>query len=170
MKNDEFSNLLSQFGLQFSLLSSSTNLKQVKTAYEELELRRDEIIEWVSKNSTTPEESTEYFLRFGEYEDDLWYDYQKSEFIGGIPSFDPNLTIDQLYDMFDEHSSYFMRYGCINSDHIISWDERYVLIEDELDNVVRVKRPDVLLSGDVEDDDFDDETDEDRQKREEGFC
>jgi len=28
----------------------------------------------------------------------------------------------------------------------------------------------VLLSGDVEDDDFDDETDEDRQKREEGFC
>jgi hypothetical protein len=170
MRNDEFSNLLNQFGLQFNLLASSINLKQVKNAYEEIELRRDEIIEWVSKNSTTSDESTEYFLRFGEYEDDLWYDYQKNEFIGGIPSFDPNLTIDQLYDMFDEHSSYFMRYGCINSDHIISWDERYVLIEDELDNVVRVKRPDVLLSGDTEDDDFDTETDEDRKKREEGFC
>lgn len=170
--NDEFSNLLDKFGLQFSLLSQSTNLKQVKLSYEELEYQRDNIVEWVTKNSTTPEESTEYFLQFGEYEDSLWYDYQNDELIGGIPSFDPNLTIDQVYDMFDEHSSYFMRYGCLNSDHIISWDKRYVLIEDELDNIVRVKRPDVLLSGDVDDDDdFDkEETEEERKDREEGYC
>ena len=116
--------------------------------------------------------SIEYFLEFGKFEDNLWYDYQKNELIGGIPSFDPNLAIDELYDLFDEHNSYFMRYGCINSDHIVSWDERYVLIEDELGNIVRVKRPDILLSGITLDDEYDDddETEEERQKREQGYC
>lgn len=166
MKDKEFSQLLEDFGQKFGLLSSSNNLNQVKNAYENLEETRESIIEWVSLNTQTPEESSEYFLQFGKYEDELWYDYDKDELIGGIPTFDPNLSIDQLYDLFDEHSSYFMRFGCINSDHILSWDQKYVLIEDELDNLVKVKRPDVLLSGDTDDD----ETEEERQKREEGYC
>ena len=167
MKDKEFSQLLEDFGQKFGLLSSSNNLNQVKNAYENLEEIRESIIEWVSLNTQTPEESAEYFLQFGKYEDELWYDYDKDELIGGIPTFDPNLSIDQLYDLFDEHSSYFMRFGCINSDHILSWDAKYVLIEDELDNLVKVKRPDVLLSGDTGDEE---ETDEERAKREEGYC
>ena len=99
MDNNEFLKLLDNFGLKFNMLSSSTNLKQVKSSYEELEKYREEIIEWVSKNTSSPEQSAEYFLEFGKFEDNLWYDYQKNELIGGIPSFDPNLAIDELYDL-----------------------------------------------------------------------
>ena len=166
--NDNFEQILEEFGLKFGILSSSINLNQVKNAYENLEDSREKIIEWVSQNAQTPEESATYFLQFGKYEDTLWYDYDKDELVGGIPTFDPNLSIDELYDLFDEHISYFMRYGCINSNHILSWDTKYVLIEDELDNLIKVKRPDVLLSGDV--DDINEETEEDRRKREDGYC
>lgn len=139
--SNEFYKLEKVFKEKFKSVNDSHNLQDLKTNYLEFQLVREELIDWVNSNF---EEDTDEFRDVLKKLTDLEYSTIFKE--NSIPIFDDNESYDDIENIFEEHTSYFQRYGCLDSSNIISWDKNFVLVEDEIGNLEIVSRPDVLLS------------------------
>lgn len=139
--SNEFYKLEKVFKEKFKSVNDSHNLQDLKTNYLEFQLVREELIDWVNSNF---EEDTDEFRDVLKKLTDLEYSTIFKE--NSIPIFDDNESYDDIENIFEEHTSYFQRYGCLDSSNIISWDQKSVLVEDEIGNLEIVSRPDVLLS------------------------
>lgn len=62
---------------------------------------------------------------------------------GGIPNWDK--TFDSK-DSYSTYENYYQRYGCQDSESLISWDDTNVLVEDGISLPQVVTRPDVLMA------------------------
>jgi hypothetical protein len=139
--SNEFYKLEKVFKEKFKSVNDSHNLQDLKTNYLEFQLVREELIDWVNSNF---EEDTDEFRDVLKKLTDLEYSTIFKE--NSIPIFDDNESYDDIENIFEEHTSYFQRYGCLDSSNIISWDKKFVLVEDEIGNLEIISRPDVLLS------------------------
>jgi hypothetical protein len=137
--SNEFNNLVDDFQRSFDTVVSSKNLIELKNNFIDMEIQRENVFEWVLTKIQDDEEKGEYLSNFANFENKIW----TNKF---IPEFDEGFDFMKIEEMFEEHSSYFQRYGCLTSDQIISWDKESVLFDDEFGNVEIVKRPDVLLN------------------------
>ena len=140
MKN-EFDDLIKKYETAYVYIDNSKNLEELKDYYITFDSIKNELIEWVVKNFPNDEEKlVEYSNIIGKKEFDM--------IIGkGVPVFgSEDADFDFMENLFDENISYFQRYGCLDIDQLISWDNENVLIEDEIGNVEIIKRPDVLLN------------------------
>lgn len=139
--NNDYYKLEKVFKDKFKSVNDSNNLQELKTNYLEFQIVREELIDWVNSSF---EEDTDEFRDVLKKLTDLEYSTIFKE--NSIPIFDDNETYDDIENIFEEHTSYFQRYGCLDSSNIISWDQKFVLVEDEIGNLEIVSRPDVLLS------------------------
>lgn len=139
--SNEFYKLEKVFKEKFKSVNDSNNLQELKTNYLEFQIVREELIDWVNSSF---EEDTDEFRAVLKKLTDLEYSTIFKE--NSIPIFDDNESYDDIENIFEEHTSYFQRYGCLDSSNIISWDQKSVLVEDEIGNLEIVSRPDVLLS------------------------
>ncbi len=131
----------------FEVVKSCKNLEELKEEYTLFESKREEIWEYIVKNTTTDEERSQYLTEFANYELDLWVDGDTKTLIGNVPSFDDDVYFEDIEKMFDDYGSYFQRYGCLSPEQVVSWDKENVMIVDEMGNVEIVKRPDVIVKG-----------------------
>ena len=139
--NNDYYKLEKVFKDKFKSVNDSNNLQELKTNYLEFQIVREELIDWVNSSF---EEDTDEFRDVLKKLTDLEYSTIFKQ--NSIPIFDDNETYDDIENIFEEHTSYFQRYGCLDSSNIISWDQKFVLVEDEIGNLEIVSRPDVLLS------------------------
>jgi hypothetical protein len=146
MNNEKFNSLLEQFRKEFKSVSNSENLEELKEKYISLEITRENIHEYILSSNDDDEIRSNYFNKFGQFENSLWTDSSSGEVIDGVPIFDLDISFDEIDQMFEDYGSYFQRYGCLTSDQILSWDKENVLFDDEFGNVEIVKRPDILLA------------------------
>jgi hypothetical protein len=146
MNNEKFNSLLEEFKRNFKLVSNSNNLEDLKEKYISLEITRENIHEYILSSTDDDETKSNYFNKFGKFENSLWETDKAGEVLIGIPVFDFDISFDEIDQMFDDYGSYFQRYGCLTSDQIVSWDKENVLFDDEFGNVEIVKRPDILLN------------------------
>jgi hypothetical protein len=146
MNNEKFNSLLEEFKRNSKLVSNSNNLEDLKEKYISLEITRENIHEYILSSTDDDETKSNYFNKFGQFENSLWSENHSGEVIAGIPIFDFDISFDEIDQMFDDYGSYFQRYGCLTSDQIVSWDKENVLFDDEFGNVEIVKRPDILLN------------------------
>jgi hypothetical protein len=138
--SSKFEELLRKHEDVYTKISQTSDLLDLKTQYSEFELIREELTDFVTSNFS--EEDAEYnyfFKRIERKESQLFEKY------GGVPVFDDETSDDEIENVFDEYSSYFQRYGCLDYDQVISWDSDNFLIEDELGNLEIVIRPDKLM-------------------------
>jgi hypothetical protein len=131
----------------FEVVKNCKNLEELKGQYTIFESKREEIWEYIVKNTETDEEKGQYLTEFANYELDLWVDGDTKTLIGNVPSFDDDLYFEDIEQMFDDYGSYFQRYGCLSPEQVVSWDTENVMIVDEMGNVEIVKRPDVIVKG-----------------------
>jgi hypothetical protein len=131
----------------FEVVKSCKNLEELKEEYTLFESKREEIWEYIVKNTTTDEERSQYLTEFANYELDLWVDGDTKTLIGNVPSFDDDVYFEDIEKMFDDYGSYFQRYGCLSPEQVVSWDKENVMLVDEMGNVEIVKRPDVIVNG-----------------------
>jgi hypothetical protein len=138
--SNEFKSIMEEVELNFTKLHEATSLGKLKEDYSVFERSREKLIEWVNTNFDSSEELYhQYIEKIGDFEYRLFEEY------GGIPVFDDALSSDEMDELFDNYTSYFQRYGCLDSMQIISWDKTNILLEDELGIIESVVRPDVLL-------------------------
>ena len=141
MKSNDFQNLLNEFQNNFKIVSNSPSLEILKENYISVEISRDNIFDWILSSNEESLLKDEYMSNFEKFENRLWQNN-----IANIPVFDDDTSYEDIEQMFDDYGSYFQRYGCLTSDHIVSWDKQNVLFDDEIGNIEIVKRPDVLLN------------------------
>jgi hypothetical protein len=146
MNNEKFNSLLQEFKKNFILVSNSKDIEDLKEKYISLEITRENIHEYILSSTDDDETKSNYFNKFGKFENSLWETDKTGEVLIGIPVFDFDISFDEIDQMFDDYGSYFQRYGCLTSDQIVSWDKENVLFDDEFGNVEIVKRPDILLN------------------------
>jgi hypothetical protein len=139
MSNNHYENLVNDFSKSFDSVIKSKDLLELKDNYIQMEVYRENIFEWVLTKINSDEEKSEYLTKFANKENDLWVN-------NFIPEFDNNFTFEDIENLFEEYDSYFQRYGCLNSDQIISWDSENVMFDDEFGNVDIVKRPDKMMN------------------------
>ena len=140
MKNN-FKAFETEFREKFNLVKTATSLDILRSRYSDLQICREELLDWV--NSTYNENTDEYEnvirqITKLEHSTILSENY--------VPSFDGSTSYDKIDEIFDYYISYFQRYGCLDNSSVLSWDSENVLIEDELGNIEIIKRPDVLLN------------------------
>lgn len=139
--SNEFKSIMEDMENSFIELHKSKSLGELKEKYTSFELNREKLIEWVNVNFNDTEELYHSYIdKIGDFEYRLFEEY------GGIPVFDNNFSSDDMDELFENYVSYFQRYGCLNTEQIISWDRTNILLEDELGSVEAVVRPDVLLA------------------------
>jgi len=139
MNNNDYKTLIEVFEQSFNDVVNSKNLVDLKENYIKMEINRENVFEWVLTKIEDDSQKSEYLTNFANAENSIWTNKY-------IPEFDDEFTFEDIDNMFEEHGSYFQRYGCLNSDQIISWDKENVLFDDEFGNVDIVKRPDAILN------------------------
>ena len=117
MKSNDFQNLLNDFQNNFKTVSNSKSLETLKEKYISVEISRDSIFDWILSSNGDETLKDEYMLNFERFENKLWQNG-----IVNIPLFDDNTSYEDIETMFEEYGSYFQRYGCLTSEHIVSWD------------------------------------------------
>jgi hypothetical protein len=142
MSSNKFDQLLADFKSEFSLVTQSKTLEELRENYTNFQIKRENVFEWVMTSIDDDDMKGEYLTNFSMFEHHLWIDKNTGNVIGEIPIFDEN----DIEDIFDEYDSYFQRYGCLTVDQIVSWDKQNVLFDDEFGNIDIIKRPDVLLN------------------------
>lgn len=142
MSSNKFDQLLADFKSEFSLVTQSKTLEELRENYTNFQIKRENVFEWVMTSIDDDDMKGEYLTNFSMFEHHLWIDKNTGNVIGEIPIFDEN----DIEDIFDEYDSYFQRYGCLTVDQIVSWDTQNVLFDDEFGNIDIIKRPDVLLN------------------------
>jgi hypothetical protein len=142
MSSNKFDQLLADFKSEFSLVTQSKTLEELRENYTNFQIKRENVFEWVMTSIYDDDMKGEYLTNFSMFEHHLWIDKNTGNVIGEIPIFDEN----DIEDIFDEYDSYFQRYGCLTVDQIVSWDKQNVLFDDEFGNIDIIKRPDVLLN------------------------
>lgn len=136
--NSKFKDLLSRYDDDWSVVTESETLEEIREAYIVSEETREECLTWIFENVSEGEEQANYFSFMGDFEAKMVEDG------GDIPVFDEDFDI---FQSFDEYESYYQRYGCLTPEFILSWDTENVLFDDGDGNVEIVKRPDVLMGG-----------------------
>ena len=112
---DDFHNLIDEYASKFKPVYDSNNLDILKEKYSEYSICKENIIDWILSNADQDsEESNKMFKILDNTEYKFISDY-------GIPIYD-DIPSEELEEIFDDHTSYFQRYGCISFDQIISWD------------------------------------------------
>lgn len=140
MKTD-FNNLIEDYKSKFKPVYDSDNLDILREKYSEYAICKENISDWILQNTEQDsEESDRLFQILDSMEYNFISDY-------GIPVFD-DVEAEELEEIFEDHTSYFQRYGCIYFDQIISWDKKSILFEDEIGNCEIITRPDVLMRQD----------------------
>jgi hypothetical protein len=139
--NNEYYNLEISFKEKFKDVNGSQSLEKLKTNYLNFQIVREELIDWVNSSF---EEDTDEFRSVLKKLTDLEYSTIFKE--DSIPVFDDETSYDDIENIFEEYTSYFQRYGCLDVANIISWDVKTILVEDEIGNLEIISRPDVLLS------------------------
>ena len=135
---DDFHNLIDEYASKFKPVYDSNNLDILKEKYSEYSICKENIIDWILSNADQDsEESNKMFKILDNTEYKFISDY-------GIPIYD-DIPSEELEEIFDDHTSYFQRYGCISFDQIISWDMKSILFEDEIGNCEIIIRPDILI-------------------------
>ena len=135
---DDFNNLIDNYKSKFKPVYDSNNLDILKEKYSEYSICKENIIDWILSNADQDsEESNKMFKILDNTEYKFISDY-------GIPIYD-DIPSEELEEIFDDHTSYFQRYGCISFDQIISWDMKSILFEDEIGNCEIIIRPDILI-------------------------
>lgn len=137
----EYYNLENSFKQKFKDVSDSQSLENLKTNYLDFQVVRENLIDWVNASF---DEDTDEFKSVLKKLTDLEYSTILKE--DGIPVFDDNTSYDDIENIFEDYTSYFQRYGCLDVSNIISWNEKFILVEDEIGNLEIISRPDVLLS------------------------
>lgn len=137
--NNDFNVLIKEYEKQFDPLTNCKNLQELKDAYSAYLIIKENVEDWIISN--TEQYSDEY--------EECYQILDKSEykFVSnyGLPFFDDSTMSEHVYDIYNEHSSYFQRYGCMYFDQIVSWDKVSMLVEDEIGNCEIITRPDVLM-------------------------
>jgi hypothetical protein len=139
--NNEYYNLEISFKEKFKDVNGSQSLEKLKINYLNFQIVREELIDWVNSSF---EEDTDEFRSVLKKLTDLEYSTIFKE--DSIPVFDDETSYDDIENIFEEYTSYFQRYGCLDVANIISWDVKTILVEDEIGNLEIISRPDVLLS------------------------
>jgi hypothetical protein len=137
MKND-FNELLQNYKSKFKYVYDSSNLEELRDRYAEYSISKENVTDWILTNT---EADSEEYDRYFKNLDKAEYVFV-SEF--GIPIFD-DVESEELEQVFDDHTSYFQRYGCMDFEQVISWNNTNVLYEDEIGNCEIITRPDVLM-------------------------
>jgi hypothetical protein len=140
MKNN-FKAFETEFREKFNSVKTATSLDILRSRYYDLQICREELLDWVS---STYDENTDEYENVIRQITKLEHSTILSE--NSVPSFDGSTSYDKIDEIFDYYISYFQRYGCLDSSSVLSWDSENVLIEDELGNAEIIKRPDVLLN------------------------
>lgn len=144
----ELDKLMAEFEKEVIDCSKAKSLEALQEAYTNSNSMREEILTYI-ENNYTDEEKYEEAKKFLTREGELLFEYSLE---GGthrpsIPIFDE--ALDEV-DLFEEHESYFQRYGCLSVDWIISWDDSNILFHDiDSDLIEIIRRPDVLMQGSV---------------------
>ena len=138
MKNNVFLDLISQFETTFKGVYDSNNLQELRESYTRYKITKENVIDWIIDNFDN--DSEEYDSHFNDL------DKSDESFIAeyGIPIYS-DVELEEIEEIFTNYVSYFQRYGCIDSDQIISWDDTNILFEDEINNIEIITRPDILL-------------------------
>lgn len=137
--NNEFNKLISEYESKFQPISNSKNLEELKEVYLDYLVTKENIEDWIIGNTEADSEESEQCYQL--------LDKSEYKFVSnyGLPYFDDSTESHHVYDIFNEHSSYFQRYGCMYFDQIVSWDKISMLVEDEIGNCEIIARPDVLM-------------------------
>ena len=135
---DDFHNLIDEYASKFKPVYDSNNLDILKEKYSEYSICKENIIDWILSNADQDSEESNKMIKI--------LDNTEYKFISdyGIPIYD-DIPSEELEEIFDDHTSYFQRYGCISFDQIISWDMKSILFEDEIGNCEIIIRPDILI-------------------------
>lgn len=139
MNNTDYKTLVEVFSHSFDEVVNSKNLVDLKENYIKMEINRENVFEWVLTKIEDDAQKSEYLTEFANTENSIWSGRY-------IPEFDESFSFEDIDTLFEEYGSYFQRYGCLNSDQIISWDKENVLFDDEFGNVDIIKRPDTILN------------------------
>ena len=136
--NSAFNTLLDLYKSTFQVVSKSKNLEELKDNYTEYSVYRENIEDWMIANTEPDSEEYDEYYKILDKED------YRFAIDFGLPVF-CDLDPSYMEAIFNEHTSYFQRYGCMDFYQVISWDDKNVLYEDEIGNCEIITRPDVLL-------------------------
>ena len=135
--------LIEEYELELKKCGEAKTLEQLQEAYTNVSSMRDELYDYIHdlysrKDEDAEEGFQEEMTKLMRREAEITAKYP-------FPVFDD--TMDE-YELFDEYPTYFQRYGCMDVDYILSWDENSILFHDiESDLIEIIQRPDVLMRG-----------------------
>lgn len=131
--------LIEEYIQELIKCGQATSLEQLQEAYTNVSSTRDELYEYMAEMYSDDEE--QFHLELANLMDKETETTVKYPF----PIFDEEL--DEVA-LFEDYTTYFQRYGCMEVDNILSWDENNILFHDlESDLVEIIQRPDVLMRG-----------------------
>lgn len=137
----EMATLTAEYELELKRCGEAQTLEQLQEAYTNVSSMRDELYDYIVSSFPPSQEETDLQRDLDELmsiEADLTEKYP-------FPVFDE--TMDEVV-LFEEYPTYFQRYGCMDVNYIISWDENSVLFHDvDADLIEIIQRPDVLMRG-----------------------
>lgn len=131
--------LIEEYIQELIKCGQATSLEQLQEAYTNVSSTRDELYEYMAEMYSDDEEQFQVELaNLMDKETETTVKYP-------FPIFDEEL--DEVA-LFEDYTTYFQRYGCMEVDNILSWDENNILFHDlESDLVEIIQRPDVLMRG-----------------------
>ena len=139
MDNNEFNVFIEEYEKHFDIISNCKNLQKLNDAYSAYIVSKENIEDWIISNTEQYSDEYESYYQI--------LDKSEYRFVSeyGLPYFDDTMESSHVYGIYNEHSSYFQRYGCMYFDQIVSWDKNSMLVEDEIGNCLIIARPDVLM-------------------------
>jgi hypothetical protein len=137
----EMTTLTAEYELELKKCGEAQTLEQLQEAYTNVSSMRDELYDYIIGLFPRAPDQDELQRELDELMDLEASLTDKYPF----PIFDE--TADEVA-LFEEYPTYFQRYGCMDVNYIISWDENSVLFHDvDADLIEIIQRPDVLMRG-----------------------
>lgn len=135
--------LVKEYESELRKCGEAQSLEQLQEAYTNVSSMQDELYDYINdmySQSDDPEGNSQLeMMKMMEWEATIAEKYP-------FPAFDDSMD---EYELFDEYPTYFQRYGCMDVDNIISWDDNSILFHDIESNCIEIiRRPDVLMRGD----------------------
>lgn len=130
-----WSKFVEDFKLKTRDASRSVALEDFRDKFVDADIFMVELISIVETFSVDEQPSKAYALQMLYAK--TWKD------LGGIPNWDTTFNPKTSYN---EYEAYYQRFGCSDSDCLISWDTQSVLVHDGVSTPQMIMRPDVLMS------------------------